>query len=181
MQCTKCNDYNPENAEFCNRCGIHLNILNNSSGKSDLPELPMINLVNAIKLGFKNYRNFSGRSRRSEYWWFCLFTQLIAPIVGIPIIGWPIFLIAAFPQIPLATRRLHDIGESGWYQLVYISVMIFLQSKILLSDVSSGGAKTYIPLLGAIAFTIIWIMWMVEKGNKGPNKYGPDPRQSSLE
>ena len=177
MQCTKCNNDNPEDVEFCSQCSIPLDVSTNVGVESDLSELPMVKLVDAIRLGFKSYRNFSGRSRRSEYWWFCLFTQLIVPIVGIPIIGWPVFLIVAFPQIPLATRRLHDIGKSGWYQLVYISVMVFLESKILLG----GGSGIYIPLFGAIAFTIIWIMWMVEKGNKGPNKYGPDPRQPSLE
>ena len=37
----------------------------------------MVGFCEAIKLGFKNYVNFEGRSRRSEYWFFILFLNII--------------------------------------------------------------------------------------------------------
>ena len=31
--------------------------------------------------------------------------------------------------------------------------------------------------LASIGVVIWWVVWFVRKGDKGPNKYGPDPRQ----
>ena len=191
MQCTKCSNYNPEEAEFCGRCGINIDRPSNSEVKSDLPELPMVKLVDAIRLGFKNYRNYRGRSRRSEYWWFWLFIQIVAPIVTPIIRVEVVFLIVMFFLVPLTTRRLHDIGKSGWYQLGYYIVILTLLIKsphlllMLLNDpvgnVSASEPGVLIPFLGFLAFTIVWIIWLTQKGNEGPNKYGPDPKQPSLE
>lgn len=35
----------------------------------------------AIKSVFQNYVNFSGRARRSEYWFFVLFTTLVSAVL----------------------------------------------------------------------------------------------------
>ncbi|MBR5126330.1 MAG: DUF805 domain-containing protein, partial [Oscillospiraceae bacterium] len=35
-----------------------------------------LGFVEAIKLFFQNFTNFSGRARRSEYWWVCLFNMI---------------------------------------------------------------------------------------------------------
>ena len=102
---------------------------------------PRIGFFEAIKKAFKNYINFNGRSRRSEYWWFCLFNIIIGIILLIlafafgkettkngykiieankffVILMW-IYSIATFlPGLGLSVRRLHDIGKSGWYLLI---------------------------------------------------------------
>ena len=39
---------------------------------------PMVGFFEAIKLGFKNSVNFEGRSRRSEFWFFILFVNIIS-------------------------------------------------------------------------------------------------------
>ena len=43
--------------------------------------LPKVYFCQAIKTAFSNYVNFSGRSRRSEYWYFILFVNSITCIL----------------------------------------------------------------------------------------------------
>ena len=88
----------------------------------------------AIATCMTNYATFSGRASRSEFWWFYLFVVLMS---------WGATLVAAaaFPADPAASdalsglvnlmfllpvlaagaRRLHDIGRSGWWQLLYLT------------------------------------------------------------
>lgn len=48
----------------------------------------------------------------------------------------------------MGVRRLHDIGSTGWWLLIWP-----------------------IPLVGAIVI----IMWACKRGTRGVNRYGPDP------
>ena len=88
----------------------------------------------AIAACMTDYATFSGRASRSEFWWFYLFVVLMS---------WGATLVAAaaFPADPAASdalsglvnlmfllpvlaagaRRLHDIGRSGWWQLLYLT------------------------------------------------------------
>ena len=62
---------------------------------------------------FRRWRDYSGRSTRSEYWWFYLFSQ-IPILVTSGIIG----LLLVPITIPLTIRRMHDVGKSGWFIFV---------------------------------------------------------------
>ena len=82
------------------------------------------------------YFTFSGRAKRSEYWWFYLFTILMgwgATLVGAVTFG-PgdpaadvmssiLSLIFFMPALAAGSRRLHDIGKSGWWQLLILTVI----------------------------------------------------------
>lgn len=75
--------------------------------------------IDVIKNGFINFDDFSGTATRYEYWWFFLFTLLILA-VGVLIHEHVAQILAIILMIPLAavgTRRLNDIGRSGWWQL----------------------------------------------------------------
>ncbi len=70
-----------------------------------------VSFASAIALGFKRYFDFSGRSSRSEFWWWCLFTVFIGLI---PFAS----LITLIPSLAVNVRRLHDINRSGWWLLL---------------------------------------------------------------
>jgi uncharacterized membrane protein YhaH (DUF805 family) len=108
-------------------------------------EEPM-GFVDAIKTCFSKYASFSGRATRSEYWWWVLFVVLGGVVTGIVNDGLnAVFGLAILvPSIAAAARRLHDIGKSGWWQLV-----------------------GFIPLLGLI----LMIYWTVQP-SQGDNEYG---------
>ena len=161
MKCTACRNDNEENAQFCGECGT--NLISNEAYAGT--ELPMVNFVEAISLGFSNYFNFSGRATRAEYWWFILFLSIgglalsaISLFAGIPAVLDTVFrIVTLIPFLALGARRLHDINRSGWWLLGYLGYILLI--------------------LPGLVMTIILIIWGIKRGDTGPNKYGPDPRQ----
>jgi len=85
-----------------------------------------MNPIEAVSAGFKKYATFSGRSPRSEFWWFYL-TYMLVIFVGGPIFE-PIYLAFFVMVIPLwavGIRRMHDTGHSGWWFAVPIINVVF--------------------------------------------------------
>ena len=90
----------------------------------------------SIKTCFKKYADFSGRASRSEFWWFELFLfigAIVTVIIDTMMLGYtfedygPINIIfsvvTSLPAIAVGARRLHDINRSGWWQLLYITLI----------------------------------------------------------
>lgn len=115
-------------------------------------------------LPLKRYADFSGRSRRKEYWSFVLGIVVVAILLGIVegIVGLsgsvaglygPLTLLLVLgiivPSIAVQVRRFHDQDKSGWFVLLGL-----------------------IPFVGGI----IVLVFMFLEGTKGPNRFGPDPK-----
>jgi uncharacterized membrane protein YhaH (DUF805 family) len=97
----------------------------------------------SIQVCFNKYVDFSGRASRSEYWWFALFVFLGSFVLGM-FSTWlnVIFLLATLlPQLAAATRRLHDTGRSGWWQLIGIVPLIGWIVLIVFLAQESGPAS----------------------------------------
>lgn len=115
----------------------------------------------------RQYSDFNGRARRKEYWMYQLIVGLIFLAVMIVIGGLAaatssesllyvmmgvmiiLGLGLALPSIAVTTRRLHDTGRSGWWQLISL-----------------------VPYVGGFVVLIFCVL----EGNPGPNQYGPDPK-----
>jgi uncharacterized membrane protein YhaH (DUF805 family) len=93
-----------------------------------------MNIQTAVKTCFSKYATFSGRASRSEYWFFYLFTiiaSIVTWIIDTMLLGYSsedtgaislIFqIIIILPSIAVGARRLHDIGKSGWWQLLILT------------------------------------------------------------
>ena len=79
--------------------------------------------------------------------------DVIIGITGIPGVLRPLFgLGTLIPSLAVGVRRLHDINRTGWWLLLI-----------------------FVPVIG----WIVLIVWAIERGDMGPNKYGPDPRQAT--
>lgn len=113
----------------------------------------------------KQYATFSGRAQRAEYWYFVLFVLIgvfAASFVdaalgssrgGDPGVLASVFVLAVIvPSVAVAARRLHDIGRSGWWQLINI-----------------------VPLVGPIVLLVM----LTKDSDPGDNRYGPNPKQGS--
>ena len=113
----------------------------------------------------ENYCNFEGRAARSEYGWFALFAALLGIATSIldgflgtytvtssgKMIGFinSIFLLAILlPSVAVAVRRLHDTDRSGWFYLLL-----------------------FIPIIGSI----VLIIFFIQQGTNGRNRFGDDP------
>lgn len=87
-----------------------------------------MSFTNSIKSCFRNYANFKGRSSRSEYWWWALFS-LIANAVASNFVnedfGSLVSLVLLLPTIAVAVRRMHDVSRRGWWVLVPIVNLVF--------------------------------------------------------
>lgn len=95
----------------------------------------------AVPLAFRSVLDFKGRSRRSEFWWFVVFSLLVVWGVGSleeAILGPPTFemrdiglgkfideftaspvtdtidWVLTFTLLSVGTRRLHDVGKRAW-------------------------------------------------------------------
>ena len=109
-----------------------------------------------------NYSNFSGRAQRAEYWWYALINSSVITVIHyvdlligttmdwqqLGIIGAIYALAVIIPGLAVSTRRLHDIGKSGW---------------LLLLALTGIGI---IPLF----------LWHVSDSTPGDNQYGPNPK-----
>ncbi|MGL1956800.1 MAG: DUF805 domain-containing protein [Colwellia sp.] len=84
----------------------------------------------------KQYADFNGRARRTEYWMFILIyiiISVILAVLGLDILSMIVGLALLVPSISIATRRLHDTGRCGWWQLIalipiigFIVLLVFL-------------------------------------------------------
>ncbi|MEH6757377.1 MAG: DUF805 domain-containing protein [Parasphingorhabdus sp.] len=122
----------------------------------------------------KRYADFSGRSRRKEYWMFVLFNIIV--MFGLAIIGGVLggftpdeagaaslggglmfgllgiySLAILVPALAVQVRRFHDQDKSGWFVLL-----------------------SFVPYIGGL----IVLVFMCLDGNKGENRFGPDPKMS---
>ena len=118
-----------------------------------------MSFTEAVTSCFTNYINFSGRARRSEYWYFFLFSFLVSLVISIinsvilksnSQVLPSIFSLALFiPSLAVTWRRLHDIGRSGgWY---FIGL---------------------IPLVG----WIILLVWVCTDSEPRDNRFVPCPK-----
>jgi uncharacterized membrane protein YhaH (DUF805 family) len=84
-----------------------------------------MNFGQAISACFSNYATFTGRASRPEFWWFFLFQVLISVAAGMlgDVINGLVALGLLLPALAVGTRRLHDIGKSGWWQLIMLTVI----------------------------------------------------------
>ena len=120
--------------------------------------LPPIRFTDAYKLAWVNFAKCTGRSRRSEFWFFelanllvlfvLIFIVILIREVGLALLG--IYGLAIIiPTISLAVRRLHDTGKSGWF--LFISL---------------------IPLVGGFILLYFYCIDSEER----QNEYGPSPK-----
>jgi uncharacterized membrane protein YhaH (DUF805 family) len=110
----------------------------------------------AVKSGFDHYVKFDGRASRPAYWWWFLFTILVAVAASIidaaigsfGVISGIAGLALLLPGLSVAIRRLHDTDHSGWWVLIGL-----------------------IPIIGFIVLLVFYL----RQSDLGENRYGPPP------
>lgn len=152
-------------------------------------------------LGF--YFSPFGRISRKDFWLKYVLV-LVGLAVGAIIIDMVVFpgvrvgqdtgplegvvnVVSLWPQIALTTKRFHDRGMSGWWQLLFNIAIgaggVFAYSAMLEAGVERGlpiPENLYLPLL--VGGGMVLLFGLVElvilgflPGTRGSNKYGDDP------
>ena len=103
-----------------------------------------MDFVQAIKSCLGQYATFTGRASRSEFWWFFLFQVLVMAATGMlgDVINGIASLALLLPALAVGARRLHDIGRTGWWQLLLLTGIGFLMLLywwVQPSDASANG------------------------------------------
>lgn len=119
---------------------------------------------------FSKITTFQGRIGRLQYFYGLLFKWVIMFAVSLiiyfsfsvnnemdgitMIISLPLCLFVILVNLSLQVRRLHDMGQSGFWLLLYL-----------------------VPFLNYIFALIIFIACLASEGNKNANKYGTAPHR----
>jgi uncharacterized membrane protein YhaH (DUF805 family)/gas vesicle protein len=168
---------------------------------SKVIEKPQLSFTEALHEARGKLLQFNGRSRRSEFWW-CALALLIANFILnlIPFIGGLVALVLSLLMIPLAFRRLHDSGHSGWWlgasMIIGCFYMCLLGSAIfsvvtgdasdtteLLQSVISSFGNPLVLITGFVNFIlgIIILVFLLQDSKFGSNKYGESPKYVTVD
>ena len=105
-----------------------------------------MNMKDAVVSVLTNWNNYRDRACRSEFWYFTLAALLISLIISIieiatgmvdiesdeiGILSIIYLLLLIPPSISVTARRLHDRGWSGWWQLLYLTIIGTLVITVL--------------------------------------------------
>ena len=97
-----------------------------------------MNMKEAVVSVLTNWNNFSGSACRSEFWYFGLAVFLFSMIIGfieiatgivdiesaeMGIVSIIFSLLLFVPSLSVTARRLQDRGWSGWWQLLYLTIV----------------------------------------------------------
>ena len=125
-----------------------------------------MSFTQAVRSVLTQYVGFGGRARRSEYWWYALFSVLVGIVAvildnalgtdfestGNGLISLLLNLALFLPSLAVAVRRLHDTDRSGWWLLIAL-----------------------IPLVGAI----VLLVFFCQDGTPGKNRFGNSPKHQA--
>lgn len=135
-----------------------------------------------------------GRIGRQAFWigWLCLLGAS-AVLNVIPVIGHLLMLVVIYSSVCIHTKRLHDMGQTGWWQVlpwVLGPVLVFgAIASVGFSAIATAfdGGEPSMALLASIggllmSMFIAFAVWLAftlwvgcSTGATGDNKYGAPP------
>ena len=108
----------------------------------------------------KRYADFSGRSRRKEYWFFVLGTWIVAIILGI---------VEGIAGLTGMVGGAYGPLTALFYLAILVPSIAVAIRRV--HDQDKSGWFILIPIYNLIL--------MFLEGTKGPNRFGPDPKDEA--
>lgn len=133
----------------------------------------------AVSSGFRNYATFSGRARRSEFWWWVLFTAIVSVVAQVLdlVLGLRIGGSSATVDAVNNSTFSFSFSSFGWITLV-ASLVLLLPSLAMqvrrLHDADHTGWWWWINVICCIGWIILLVFWL-QPSTPGANRYGPQP------
>ena len=130
-------------------------------------------------------------------WGFGLWALLAFAVAQV---GRIVTLALILPSLAVTSRRLHDTGRSGWWQLLWwspASITLVLGAALFLfygpfglpgqednfsRQAASWVLRALVPAFIALAVVaaatfVLAVTWLSRQGQPVPNRFGPDPRR----
>jgi len=124
------------------------------SAGSELDFIPYTSNIqfNYFIKGLRHSFDFNGRATKSEFWYFVLFEILTLLVIGIFSITLYTLasLVMIIPATAVMVRRMHDIGRSWKWLLLF-----------------------FIPIVG-----FVLLYWLIQPSEANENAWGPAPSES---
>ena len=126
------------------------------------------------KLGVMPDHGLPETYKQSLFYTFRISNFMIETIVG---------LLLFIPLFSVFVRRLHDVGLSGYWAILYYVIGFVSGPTVseMMDMVESG--ETITPDMGVTIIALVnlaafagFIIFMIRDSDKGPNKYGPSPK-----
>ena len=113
-------------------------------------------MLDWMLMPYKRYVDFAGRSRRKEYWMFFLFTFLVGFVINI----------------------IGAVGQGGGLTAIMGIVGLIFQLGSLLPSIAVAIRRMHDQDRSGwwIICPIANIIFLFIEGTKGPNRFGPDPK-----
>jgi len=142
-----------------------------------------------------------GRIGRQNFWIGVLILFAVGMVLGwIPLIGWLISLAAIYCWVCLYSKRLHDMGKSGWLTLIPfgIGAALMMIGFVIggaammtgfamhpngadMNPAAFAGMGAFAGLMGLAGLLgFIFLLWVgLTPGEPGENRYGAPPVTST--
>jgi uncharacterized membrane protein YhaH (DUF805 family) len=139
-----------------------------------------------------------GRIGRQAFWigWLCLLGASVV-LNAVPVVGHVLMLVVIYASVCIHTKRLHDMGQTGWWQVLpvvfgpilvtgaAISVGVLPAIAALTNGEPELSALTalggfFVSCFIAFAIWLAFTLWTgCSSGQPGDNKYGPPPTDTA--
>ncbi|CAN5321417.1 hypothetical protein BH10PSE1_BH10PSE1_01060 [soil metagenome] len=134
----------------------------------------------------------NGRIGQKDYWiGFGIVFAVNIVLSWLPLIGFLVSLAAIYAGVCVSSKRLHDMGRSGWLAAIPYGALAAAIVFSTISVIGMIGAANYDNgmgfMAGAGALGLLWtaaslislgfVIWLgVTPGQPGDNRYGPPPK-----
>jgi uncharacterized membrane protein YhaH (DUF805 family) len=137
-----------------------------------------------------------GRVGQKDFWLAAAILFVFGVLIHAAlVVGSLLWVLSAYCWICLYSKRLHDMGRSGWAQITpwVLGVVCLVFGGFAVIGSALGALFTGLPhflggmLLGGVSIGLgmvflsavvhlLFLLWLgLTRGQSGPNRYGPEP------
>jgi uncharacterized membrane protein YhaH (DUF805 family) len=164
------------------------------SGPGGLGDFRFVGPIRAVKLGFRKYVRFSGRSSRSEFWWWMLFWYGVIFVLSVAASVYVIDVLRRqCAAVPLGdcTASFTPLWIIAAFLLIFLLATFIPTIAIVCRRLQDSDRSGYwiwlyfatlfintVPHVGrliSLVIDILFLVWLAWAGTPGPNRYGPIP------
>jgi uncharacterized membrane protein YhaH (DUF805 family) len=140
------------------------------------------------------FLSLDGRIGRLQWWIATIVVEAVTELLtwlaggpiwsGVRLTAFVFQLLSIYPHIAISVKRLHDRDHSTATVFPLFAAFAVILIGDLLGYLDASSPMTFVELIIVIIITVIALGYLVElgfrRGNKGPNRHGPDPADNAL-